>query len=496
MKYNRHCLFTPLLLFFAFHLSPFTSSAQSSDFIALRQQRALLPNQVKSISFLDSNIYFYVSSPVEGALGVLMKGYSTDTVFVKLDENVDYVVRHPSTDELYFTTLDSKGRSYLYRCRVEENGKQKVKQVKMDGGLFSKGMNVYHPTFTANGEVMVFSSSREDRNKGSLDLWYSRFNGEEWSDPVNLGHRINTSGDEICPFFYNGCLLFASNGNPDDHGRYSLYATKLFSSTTSKDTVGRQQQIGRCLAQRLPAPFNIVGTDNFGISFDSRHHCGYWISNRDDASGHQLYSFTGTLEGMLLWGTVTDKYDHPLPGVKIDASQHGNSLCSTTTDAAGRYQIYLHCGQQYDLSYRLDNYFVTTEPVNALQGEEGYLITEQQHNVKLYGLPVGQRFFYEDLFGPDADVELSARGKEELKPLVQFLTDNPTKRVTLSLANDLTDDPSFNSLLTDRRILSLEKYLRKALPETVEINIFNSCDGMVKCSTGTGASTLTILIDN
>ena len=496
MKYNRHCLFTPLLLFFAFHLSPFTSSAQSSDFIAFRQQRALLPNQVKSISFLDSNIYFYVSSPVEGALGVLMKGYSTDTVFVKLDENVDYVVRHPSTDELYFTTLDSKGRSYLYRCRVEENGKQKVKQVKMDGGLFSKGMNVYHPTFTANGEVMVFSSSREDRNKGSLDLWYSRFNGEEWSDPVNLGHRINTSGDEICPFIYNGCLLFASNGNPDDHGRYSLYATKLFSSTTSKDTVGRQQQIGRCLAQRLPAPFNIVGTDNFGISFDSRHHCGYWISNRDDASGHQLYSFTGTLEGMLLWGTVTDKYDHPLPGVKIDASQHGNSLCSTTTDAAGRYQIYLHCGQQYDLSYRLDNYFVTTEPMYVLQGEEGYLITEQQHNIKLHGLPVGQRFYYDDLFGPDADVELSNHGKEVLKPLVQFLTDNPTKRVTLSLANDLTDDPSFNSLLTESRIRSLEKYLQEALPKTVEFNIFNSCDGKVKCSSGTGSSTLTILIDN
>ena len=490
-----------ILFFFTFHLSPLTSLAQSSDFIVLRQQRITLPRQVSSVSYLDNNFYCYASGvllkaqrQVDSQLSSFNFQLKADTVFVKLDENIDYVVRHPSTGDLYYTTLDKKGRSYLYRSTVTDNGKQKISQVKMDGGFLDKGMCVYHPTFTDDGSLMVFSSSREDRNRGSLDLWYSRYNGGEWSAPVNLGPRINTSGDEVSPFLYHDCLLFASSGNADDHGHFTLYATRLVSNPVG-DTVGRRQ-IGRCLVQRLPEPFNVVGTDNLGLSYDSFAGCGYWISNRDDVAGRQLYSFSGTLESLLLWGTVSDKFDHPVAGVTVTASQQGKVLCSAVSDATGHYSLYLHCGQTYELSFSKPDYFVTTEPFDARQGGEGYLITEQQHNVELHGLPVGQRFYYDDLFAPDAAVELSDRGREELVPLVQFLVDNPGKKVSMTLLNDLTDDPSFNSLLTDRRILTLEKYLRKVLPETIEFNISNACNGVEKCSTATGSSILTVLIDN
>lgn len=493
-----HSLSLPLtlLLFFTFHLSPLTLQAQQSDFIVHRQQRIILPHQVGSVSYLDSNFYCYAS-------GVLLKAqrggdrfanFRPDTTLVKLDADINYVVRHPSTGDLYFTTLDGKGRSFLFRSHVEENGKQKVKQIKMDGSFLSKGMNVFHPTFTADGTLMVFSSSREDRNKGSLDLWYSRFNGEEWSDPINLGNRINTSGDEISPFIYRDCLLFASNGNADDHNRFALYATRLLSNPSHGDSA-RGRMVGRCLVQRLPAPFNVTGTDNLGLSFDPISGNAFWISNRDDASGRQLYSCPGPLEGLLLWGTLSDPNGQPLAGVRVAALQDGNTLCSATSDTNGYYSLYLQCNQHYDISFRLQDYFVTVEPLNTLQGDEGYLITEKQHNVKLYGLPIGYPFYLEDLFGPDADVELSAHGKELLQPLMQFLIDNPSRRATLMLSNDLTDDPSFNSLLTDSRVRSLEKHLRESLPETVKFNIHNACDGKERCSTATGSSILTILIN-
>ena len=547
MKYNRHCLFTPyhslsslpfvlfqrcsvplrgalpitpLLLFFIFLFSFFNfTTAQSSNFIVHRQQRIILPNHVENISFLDSNLYFYVSSPVEGEPGVLMQAQrqpntpfsafnfqlKADTTLVKLNENINYVVRHPSTGDLYFTALDSKGRSYLYYCHEETDGKKKVSQIKMDGSLFSKGMNVFHPTFTDDGEVMVFSSSREDRNKGSLDLWYSRFNGEEWSDPTNLGHRINTSGDEVNPFIYHDCLLYASNGNVEynnnetsnntDHTHFAFYATRLISDASQSDAT-RGRQIGRCLVQRLPFPFNVSGTDNLVLSVDPISNTVYLISNRDDIFGRQLYSSPGPLEGMLLWGTVSDKFDHPLSGVAINAIQNDSILCSTTSDENGRYSLYLQCGQHYELTYRLPNYFVNIESLSTTSGETGYLITENHHNIKLDGLPIGQRIYFDDLFGPDADVDLSPRGKEELKPLVQFLIDNPTKRVTLSLINDLTNDATFNSLLTDHRIQQLEKHLNDVLPATIKFTISNGCYSTERCSSGTGSSILTVLIDN
>ena len=483
-------------LFFNFQF-PISNSvtAQSSDYVLHSQHRSLFPGKVNGVSFVDSSLYCYTS-------GVLLQaqrdddrlvGIRIDTSLVKLDENINYAVRHPFTGDLYFTTMDKKGRSYLYCSHEEKGGKRKVSQVPIAGGFLDKGMTVEHPTFTADGSLMVFSSSREDKNKGSLDLWYVRFDGKEWGDPVNLGSRINTTGDEINPFIYHGCLLFASNGNADDRGRYSLYATRLIADRVG-DTVGHQL-IGRCLVQRLPMPFNAAGSDNTSLSFDTLSNCGYLISNRDDADRCQLYDIPGTLESLLFWGTVSDKFERPLSGVTVVASQDGMELCSATTDKSGHYSLLLHCGQRYEISYHRANYFTDFEYLSAAQGEEGYLLTEKQHNVKLYGLPIGEPFYYDDLFGPDADVELSAHGKEVLRPFVQFLVDNPGMHVTMTLVIDLTGDASFNSLLTERRILSLEKHFRKVLPETIKFNISNGCNGAEKCNTDTDSSILTVLID-
>ena len=485
-------------LFFIFQFSYFNSaSCQESDFVVNRQRATLLPDIIRNISFFDSNLY---CNAADILLKVQRRGnqiinIQADTTLVKLDEDIDYVTRHPSTGDIYFTCRDKKGRSYLFCCHEEGKGKVDVSQVRMGGGFLNKGMTVEHPTFTSNGRLMVFSSFGNDDKKADRDLWYSRFDGKEWSNPVNLGKRINTRGDEINPFIYHGNLLFASNGNPDNHGHYTLYSTLLVADRTSGDTVW-QKQIGRSLVQQLPAPFNIAGTDNYGLAADTLQGNGFWISNRDDASSQRLYSFSGDLEGLLLWGTVTDKSDRPLAGVTVSATQGGAVVCNTTSDENGHYRLYLHCNRHYDLSCHLSNYFTASESINTTQGEERYLITEQQHNIRLESMPVGEHIFFDDLFGPDADVELSSHGKETLRSLVQFLCDNPQKQVRMSLINDLTDDASFNSLLTERRILSLENHLRNSLPSTVKISIANGCKGADNCNTASGVSILTVLIDS
>ena len=98
-------------------------------------------------------------------------------------------------------------------------------------------------------------------------------------------------------------------------------------------------------------------------------------------------------------------------------------------------------------------------------------------------------------FGPDVDVELSERGMELLAPLVQFLNDNPSMKVTMNLVNDLTTDRNFNMLLTDERIQTLENYLLPLVPPTVKIYVDNGCMGRDGCSNASGMSRLTVLIN-
>lgn len=473
-------------------------SAQESAFVANQQRMAILPGNVKNVSVVGNDIYCYASGIMLKAQrsGEQLLGFWADTILVNLEDEVEYVVRHPSTGDIYFTSRDKKGRSFLYCCPNFGDEKMKIKQVRLGGSLFSKGMTVEHPTFTNDGHIMIFSSLDQKHSEGGYDLWYSEFDGKHWSKPTNLGSRINTPYDEISPVIYHDCLLFSTNGRSEDNGHLSLYSTRLVSDHVIGDTVG-MLQIGRCRVQRLPEPLNSDDADDFDIAIDTVLDCGYWVSNRIDTDTDSLiFSFSGALDGVLLWGTVYDKYDHPLPDVKVTARQGDEAVCNAYTDEDGRYRIYLKCNQYYELAFQLDDFFVAFESVNTAKGEEEYLISEEQLDVRLDRLPLGQRIFFDDLFGPGVGFELSDRGGELLAPLVQFLTDNPEKQVTMTLFNDLTTDVTFNTLLTDNRIQALENYLYPLLPPTVKISIDNGCDGRERCGSASGMSRLTVLIDN
>lgn len=479
-------IYRHIVVLVALALLPFATQAQESAFSANHQKMALLPGEVTGVSIVDGNLYCFASDIllVAQRSGEQLLGFWADTTFVRLTEGINYVVRHPSTGDLYFTIGD--GRLYLYR--QAEGKKGKVKRVKLGG------LEISHPTFTSDGHIMIFSSNERRHSYGGCDLWYSLYENGRWSRPVNLGNRVNTAFDEVSPSIYRDCLLFASNGHDDDHTYLNVYSTRLISDHVTGDTVG-MLQIGRCRVQKLPEPLNSDDADDFDMAIDTLHNCGYWVSKRVESdSDSQLYSFSGTLDGVLLWGLVKDKFDNPLQGVRVSAMQSGQQVCNTVTDADGFYRLYLQSDQYYELSYQLTGYFIDFETSNTSKEAGEFLIAEAQLDVVLDHLQLDQRIFYDDLFGPGADLELSEWGIEKLAPLVRFLTDNPEMSVNLSLRCDATNDARFNSLLTAHRLQTLQTYLYTNLPSSVILTFDNGCDGRDGCSTGSGMSRLAVVI--
>lgn len=72
-----------------------------------------------------------------------------------------------------------------------------------------------HPTFALirGKETIIFASNREG-GSGGMDLWSSAYERSAWTEPRNLGRKINTWGDEITPYFdfEQEILYFSSNG--------------------------------------------------------------------------------------------------------------------------------------------------------------------------------------------------------------------------------------------------------------------------------------------
>jgi hypothetical protein len=75
---------------------------------------------------------------------------------------------------------------------------------------------------------MVFTSDRSE-GYGGFDLYYSKFQGNEWTTPVNLGEKINTSSNEYRPILINEeidpekIMMIFSSDRPGGKGGYDLY---------------------------------------------------------------------------------------------------------------------------------------------------------------------------------------------------------------------------------------------------------------------------------
>ena len=458
-------------------------AAQRGVFASHEQPLALLVGQPQGLSVVDSDLYVYSS-------GVLLRavrqnnevvGFMSDTDFVKIDADITYAVRQPLTGDLYFTRLDRKGHSCLYVSH--RDGKRvKTKRVKMDD------IEVEHPTFSADGQVMVFSSVERRRSYGGYDLWYSHYQDGGWSRPVNMGNRVNSPGDDVTPCIVDGYLFFSSNGRDENRKHLNIYATRLIAHQVTGDTVG-MLQIGRSRVQQLPQGINSVVSDCYDFVVDPLSRTCYWINA---ASG--LRSYEGTLAATTLWGHVYNSRNKALSGVCVTAYDGEQAVAMASSGADGFYRITLPVDGTYRIRYSQPQRFSHNYQLRTTVDFAGNLIGEEQYDVVLDSLPVGRPFQYTDLFGPDAVVDLSTHGVEVLQPLINFLTDNPMLQVDLTLRCDLTDNADFNALLTESRLQNIATYLRDRLPAGVMLHTHNGCQGSAGCSDATGDVRLTVIL--
>ncbi len=81
----------------------------------------------------------------------------------------------------------------------------------------------YYISFTKTGDA-CFSSSRKG-GYGEEDIYFSKYKGNTFSEPQNMGGTINTNHSEYDPFITtNGqALIFTSSGRPDSFGKADLY---------------------------------------------------------------------------------------------------------------------------------------------------------------------------------------------------------------------------------------------------------------------------------
>lgn len=93
------------------------------------------------------------------------------------------------------------------------------------------------PCLSPDNRDLYFVSNREG-GYGGLDIWVSRFEDGLWQLPRNLGPNINTPGDETSPFLHidNRTLYYSSDGHPGMGGA-DLYYSRRMNDTLWSDPI-------------------------------------------------------------------------------------------------------------------------------------------------------------------------------------------------------------------------------------------------------------------
>ena len=136
-------------------------------------------------------------------------------------------------NRLYFTRCmlnwQNKEICEIYLC--EKNDGEWQEPYKLPYPVNDETYTTTQPAIGKNlrtGRDIIYFVSDRPESRGGLDIWYTEFNpGEgEYREPRNLSRRINSAGDECCPFYDHSTrtLYFSSTGRLG-YGGFDVYKT-------------------------------------------------------------------------------------------------------------------------------------------------------------------------------------------------------------------------------------------------------------------------------
>lgn len=183
-----------------------------------------------------------------------------------------YFTRNNYVDKKYKTGDD--GTNHLKVLYCKRNGDKWGDPVELffNSDEFSCG----HPSISPEGDKLFFASDMPG-GFGGTDIYYMVRFADLWSEPINCGPKINTSGNELFPFLHeNGTLYFASDGF------FGLGGLDLLAAQQTNGQFGEAVNMG--------APIN-SSRDDFGIWIDPSGTEGYFSTSRDTSMRDDIYRF-------------------------------------------------------------------------------------------------------------------------------------------------------------------------------------------------------------
>lgn len=339
------------------------------------------------------------------------------------------------------------------------------------------------PSISSDNQTLYFASARGEDNFGGMDLYKSeRKSDGSWSNPINLGDKINTSGNDKSPFVHSDSytLYFSSDGHIGVGG-YDIYYAKIDENKNFKEP------------KNLGYPINTEQDEHgFIVSTDGKY--GYFSSNMS-GKGLDIYSFELYKEArpekvVFLRGQIESKDPDAAKGMTIE-------LKNTMTNEVTQGVVDESTGEYVAVIKTSDK-----EPVMMMAKKDGYAFTSQYIDADkdVVGRPMkvaplevnpietGQTYRINDITFETDSYVITSKVMTILDEFIEFLNTNKSVKVAIQGHTDSKGDAKRNLELSAQRAKAVNDYLilEGVEPSRLEFKGFGASNPLVSNNTEEG----------
>jgi len=275
----------------------------------------------------DARDEFVQVSPIKGEIN--SKYHDGPAYFDPVSETI-FVTRNNIKNGR--PVLDSNGNVNLkiYVAQQDDEKWDNIKDLPFNSDEYSTG----HPCVSPDGSTLYFVSNMPG-GYGGTDIYMSTRNESGWSNPVNLGPKVNTEGNEMFPYLSeNNKMYFSSDGHA------GLGGLDIFVSEKNGSFFNTALNLG--------FPIN-SSQDDFGMMYEEDNQSGYFSSNRDGKGRDNIYYFS-TLEFMKQIFAGTVRSSDPMQSLEGESITMKNvktgELREAILDAQNAFQFTVNSGDE------------------------------------------------------------------------------------------------------------------------------------------------------
>jgi len=328
------------------------------------------------------------------------------------------------------------------------------------------------PFCTADGKYLFFASDRPG-GSGGFDIWYAPLQQDgSAGEPVNAGTVINTSGDEQAPFYHtsSGALVFSTNG------RQGMGGFDLFTAKGSQTTWGQPVNLGHPINSSRDDIY-FYAPEKKALLADA-----VIGSDRGAGCCLETYRLTKAPKNNMLTGLVFDsKTNKPVAGADIVLTTPSGKTTRTTTDITGNYVFdsVNNATTGFTITVNKDAYDDTLAVVTITKTDESNWQTDQLFNTDIY---ITKKFVLraENVVTVFFDFDkhnLKPEAIRKLDSVYNVLVQLSTATLQISGYTDGKGSDEYNKKLSDRRARACADYFiqRGISANRITFESFGAC---------------------